>query len=52
MLGFFFLQGMVMDHDHLIVISLRHRKSLTILIDLMWLKLEKGSVLVYVGNRP
>jgi len=29
------LQGMVMDHDHLIVISLRHRKPLTILIDLV-----------------
>src|SRR5712692_1445488 len=29
------LQGMVMDHDHLIVISLRHRKPLTIIIDLV-----------------
>ena len=52
MLGFFFLQGMVMNHDHLIVIRRRHRKSLTVLIHLMRLKLEKGPVLVDVGNRP
>ena len=40
-----------MDHDHFIVVSLRHRKSLAVLIDLMRLKLQKGSVFVDIGNR-
>ncbi len=51
MLGLLFLQGMVMDHDHLVVISLRHGKPLTVLIDLMRSKLEEGSVWGDVGNR-
>ena len=41
-----------MDHDHFIVVRLRHRKSLAVLIDLMRLKLQKGSVFVDIGNRP
>ena len=40
-----------MDHDHFIIVRLRHGKSLTVLIDLMRLKLEKGSVFVDIGNR-
>ena len=50
MLGFFFLQWMVMDHDHFIVIRLRHGKSLAVLIDLMRLKLKKCPVLIDVRN--
>lgn len=52
MLGFLFLQGMVMDHGHFILIGVRDGKSLTICIDLMRLKLEKGPVRGNVGNRP
>ena len=44
MLGRLFLQGVVMDHDHLVVIRFRHGKSLTVAVDLMGLKFEKGSV--------
>src|SRR6185503_18795884 len=50
MLGFFFLQWMVMDHDHFIVIRLRHGKSQAVLIDLMRLKLKKCPVLIDVRN--
>src|SRR6185295_2979833 len=52
MVWLLFLQGMVMDHDHLVVIGLRHRKPLSVLIDLMWLKLDKSSVLRDIRNRP
>ena len=41
-----------MDHDHLIVISFRHRKPLTVFIVLMWLKFEEGPVPGDVRNRP
>ena len=41
-----------MDHDHFIVISLRHRTPPTVRLDLMRLKLNKGPVLGDVGNRP
>ena len=40
-----------MDHDHFIVVRLRHRKSLAVLIDLMRLKLQKGSVMGDVRDR-
>src|SRR5512146_2538709 len=44
MLQFLFLQRVVMNHDHFVVILLCHRKPLAILIDLVRLKLEEGAV--------
>ena len=52
MLDVFFLQGMVMDHDHLIVVSFCHRKPLAVRMALVRSKFEEGSVLGEVGNRP
>ena len=51
MLDVFFLQGMVMDHDHLVIISFCHGKPVTVTIDLMGFEFEKASVQGDIGNR-
>src|SRR5215467_174021 len=52
MVWLLFLQGMVMDHHHFIVIILRHGKSLAIFIDLVGKKFTEGPVLGDIRNRP
>ena len=44
MLRILFLQRMMVDHHHLIVVFLGDRKALSVLVDLMWLKFEECPV--------